>query len=168
MSPRLERALPWVLLLSLAANLFCGGVIFAHHFAHGGSHGSAHRGPGHRHRHGVLPGPHELRAALSPEAQARFDTLHQEHRPVIRERLRELAAARRTLAEELRTEPLDRARLDAAFARVREAEAQLALETQTMFAKLAEGLGPQDRARLAALIPGMHGPGPEGATPPPD
>lgn len=150
MNPSLARALPIVLVVSLALNLFLAGAIASHLLHRGPDHGAMER----PHRHGLLPHPRQLRHALSPEAQARFDALHEAHRPRIRERLRAVGAARRALGEVLRAEPLDRARMDAAFAALREEEGRLAAETQSMFGTLALELSPEDRARLAEMIPG--------------
>lgn len=104
-----------------------------------------------------MPNPRQLRAALNERQRPVLDEALRAHGPGIRDRIRQLAAARAEVAEAIRAEPFDRARLEAALARLREEEAAVAAATQGMVTEVVARLDADGRARVADLLPARRG-----------
>src|SRR5262249_19434667 len=121
MTGSLSRPMRFLLVGSLALNLFGIGAIAADAImlrdGLGGLFGHC------RPRFMGMPSPRELREVLPENDQAKLDSLLQAHRPQFRQRLEELFAARQVVADAIKTEPFDRAKLAAAFAALRDREA---------------------------------------------
>lgn len=112
---------------------------------------------GSRGRHGgVFPGlidPRALRAALAPERQDALDAVLQAHREAMRTHLGALFEARREVRSAIVADPFDRAALDAAFERLRHAEAATANEAQALLGDVLVQTTAAERQRLADLMP---------------
>src|SRR5262249_15062549 len=117
-----------------------------------------HGGPGLR----GLPSPRELRDVLSESDEAKLDSLLRAHRPQFRERLEKLFAGRQAVADAIKAEPFDRAKVAAAFAALREQEADLAAGAQDWLVEFVAGLGPEGRAKVAAVLTRRHKPSDKG------
>ena len=116
---------------------------------------------GARGRHGgVFPGlidPRALRAALAPERQGALDTVLQTHREAMRTHLGALFEARRDVRAAIVADPFDRAALDVAFARLRDAETATANEAQALLGDVLVQTTAAERQRLADLMPRRSG-----------
>lgn len=99
-----------------------------------------------------MPNPRQLRAALDERHRAALDEALEAHGPEIRQRVRDLAAARLAVAEAIRAEPFDQARLEDALAQLRAQEAAVAVATQGMVVDLVGRLDAEGRARVAELV----------------
>lgn len=100
-----------------------------------------------------MPNPRQLRAALPERDRPLIADALRAHGPEIRQRIRDLAAARADVAEAIRAEPFDRGRLEAAMATLRERETAVATVTQGMVVDLVSRLDAEGRARVADLVP---------------
>lgn len=144
----LSRPLRLLLLASLALNIALGVALIARAPWTGTRHGPHHAAP--------LPGLVDLRALrqhLSPGREDVVDAAFAAHRDALRPRLMQLFEARREVRAAIRAEPFERATLDAAFARLRQAETEVASEAQALLGDLLEGATPQERERIAELMP---------------
>jgi uncharacterized membrane protein len=146
----------WIILvLSLALNCFFLGVHASGWLSgHGASLFSRHDHP---RRLLGMPHPRELFRALPDSAQPVLKDTMAAHRAEVRERITALAAARREVAAAMQAEPYERARLEAAFEVLRAREADVAAAAQATILDLADRLTPEDRARIADLMP-VRGP----------
>lgn len=119
----------------------------------------------------ALPTPRAIIRALGPE---RGRALLQEVRRQLDgmpERIREVRAARRAVAEAMRRDPYDPDAVRAAFARLRRAHSEVAEALQEPLVAALGRLSAQERAQLAALFtrpsrrpfprPARHGPPPD-------
>ncbi len=153
----LSRPTRFLLVGSLALNLFGIGAIAADAImdrdGHGGLFGHC-RPP----RFMGLPSPRELREVLPENDQAKLDNLLQANRAQFHQRLDELFAARQVVADAIKAEPFDRAKLATAFAALREREAAMAAGAQDWLVGFVAGLDPQARARVAELLTRRHRP----------
>ena len=146
----LSRPMRLLLVGSLALNLFGIGAIAADTImddeGHAGFFGHC------RPRLIGLPSPRELREVLPEGDQANLDNLLQAHRPQFRERLEKLFAARQAVADAIKAEPFDRAKVGAAFAGLREQEADITAGAQDWLVEFVAGLDPEGRAKVAELL----------------
>ena len=156
MAASLSKPMRIVLILSLALNLFGIGAITASAVTHDGWLAEMVGSRDHRLRIMGIPSSRQLRAALPENDQAILEQVLDVHRPKLREKLRDLFAARRTVAEAVRAEPFDRARLDAAFAALREREASIAAEAQATISDLIARLDAEGRDTVAELLTTRH------------
>jgi len=146
----------FLLVGSLALNLFGIGAIAADAIMDREGHGVLF---GHcRPRFMGMPSPRELREVLPESDQAKLDSLLQAHRAQFRQRLEELFAARQVVADAIKAEPFDRAKLETAFATLRVREAGIAAGAQTWLIDLIEQLDPASRAKVAELLTRRHKP----------
>ncbi len=153
----------WLLVASLALNLFLVGAIGAGIAVRHGPHlfdVGRDRAP----RLIGMPSPHKIRAAVPDSARPIVDALFEAHRADMRARIGGLVAARHAVAEAIRAEPFDAAALAATMADLRARQDAVAEGAQGLMAELAGRLDPDSRDRIAALIDVRHGPGrgPEG------
>jgi uncharacterized membrane protein len=153
----LSRPLRLLLIGSLALNLFGIGAIAADAIMDRDGHGGLFGGHC-RPRFMGLPSPRELREVLPESDQAKLDTLLQANRPQFRQRLDALFAARQGVADAIKAEPFDRARLVTAFGVLREQEAGMAAGAQDWLVDFVAGLDPQARAKVAELLTRRHKP----------
>lgn len=139
-----RRAPRWMwalLIVSLSLNLVVAGIVIAagilRPFAGGGAN---------------LMGLGLVRYSLSRSSDTRSETrrLIQSERPRIEPLRRELATARRAVADAFVADPFDAARLKAAQARVIEAERKLGEETIDALVTIAGKLSPADRRDYVA------------------
>jgi len=152
----LSRPMRLLVVGSLALNLFGIGAIAADAIMDDQGHGGLF---GHcRPRLMGLPSPRELREVLPESDQANLDNLLQAHRPQFRERLEKLFAARQAVADAIKAEPFDRAKVGAAFAGLREQEADMAAGAQDWLVEFVAGLHPEGRAKVAELLTRHHKP----------
>jgi uncharacterized membrane protein len=140
-----------ILIASLALNLFAAGAFATALLADRGPVAGLRR-PGRAGQLMGMPNPRQLRAALAEPGDRALDELLGRHGPGIRQRIGDLRAARRDVAEAIRAEPFRRAALDDALAGLRAREAEVAVATQAMMAELVERLDAEDRARVAELL----------------
>lgn len=153
----LSRPMRFLLVGSLALNLFGIGTIAADAImdrdGHGGLFGHC-RPP----RFMGLPSPRELREVLPENDQAKLDSLLQANRAQFHQRLDEMFTARQVVADAIKAEPFDRAKLESAFGALREQEAGLASGAQNWLVDFVAGLDPQARAKVAELLTRRHKP----------
>ncbi len=147
----LSRPVRLLLIGSLALNLFGIGAIAADALMDGDGRGSVF-GHGRPPRLTGLPSPRELRAVLPKSDQAKLDSLLEANRPQFLQRLNALRAARQDVADAIKAEPFDRARLETAFAALRERDAAMAAGAQEWLVELIVGLDPAGRAKVAELL----------------
>jgi uncharacterized membrane protein len=153
----LSRPVRLLLVGSLALNLFGIGAIAADAImdrdGHGGLFGHC-RPP----RFMGLPSPRELREVLPESDQAKLDSLLQANRAQFHQRLDDLFAARQVVADAIKAEPFDRAKVEAAFAALRERDAAMAAGAQDWLIDFVAGLDPAGRAKVAELLTRRHKP----------
>jgi uncharacterized membrane protein len=153
----LSRRMRILLIASLALNVFGIGAIAAdavmNRDGHGGLFGHC-RPP----RFMGLPSPRELREVLPETDQVMLNELLQANKARFRERLNELFAARQLVADAVKAEPFDRAKVETAFAALRESEAAMAAFAQGWLAEFAARLDPERRALVAELLTRRHKP----------
>lgn len=151
----LSRRMRILVIASLALNVFGIGAIAADVImdrdGHGGLFGHC-RPP----RFMGLPSPRELRAVLPESDGAMLQQLLQANRARFHQRLEELFAARQQVADAIKAEPFDRARLETAFAALREREAAMAAGAQDWLAEFVARLDPEARAKVAELLTRRH------------
>jgi Spy/CpxP family protein refolding chaperone len=155
MSTNLSTPARALLLASLAINLVLATWFLVHapwRHGPGGAEG----------RHAPVPQLVDLRTfrrALPEDRQGVIDAAFAAQRPELRQRIRALFDARRGVRDAIRAEPFDRPALDAAFARLRTAEADAALQAQGALGDVLQQLTPEERQQLADLVPrrGPHG-----------
>src|SRR5262245_39444445 len=150
----LSRPMRLLVVGSLAPNLFGIGAIAADAIMDDDGHGGLFRHC--RPRLMGLPGPRELRDVLPESDQAKLDNLLQAHRPQFRERLEKLFAGRQAVADAIKAEPFDRAKVAATFVALREQEADLAAGAQDWLVEFVAGLDPEGRAKVAELLTRRH------------
>lgn len=116
--------------------------------------------------------------ALSPAGRAKVMAMRAEDEAGINAQLSALRDARRAMDQAFVAEPFDRAAFDAAFARLRAAEAAMSARMGERVAALAGALSPEDRRAFVRSLPrmpfgpvgpggpaGPHGPGIGGGPP---
>jgi uncharacterized membrane protein len=163
--------LGFVLVASLALNLFLGGIVVGGWVAGGGPL-PARWEPG----AGGLRAFPRLVQALPPEQRAEAAAVLAEHRGEIRRRFIALHRARRDVFEAMTRETVDRAALEQAFAGLRERMTAAQAAVQEALIEVSISLPPEQRRALAEAargLPGMHRPrhggpgrGPPAAEPP--
>ena len=151
------KAMRWVLLASLALNVALATALVLpwlvpERFGHGGEH--RHR-PGHGPDH--LPNPRHLREVLDEARRTEVEAILQRHRPRVRATFRPLRDARERAHAAMHAEPFDAAALERAFAELRARDAESAMAVQAMLAEVAAALTPEERARMAELMPERRG-----------
>lgn len=99
-----------------------------------------------------LPSPRELRDVLPEKDEAILEDLLQANRAQFRQRLDDLFAARQVVADAIKAEPFDPARLESAFAALRERDATMAVGAHEWLAKFVAQLDPEGRAKVAELL----------------
>jgi uncharacterized membrane protein len=153
----LSRPMRFLLVGSLALNLFGIGAIAADAImdrdGRGGLFGHC-RPP----RFMGLPSPRELREVLPANDQAKLDDLLKVNKAHFRQRLDELFAARRLVADAIKAEPFDRATVETAFAALRERDAAMAAGAQDWLIDFIEQLDPEGRVKVAELLTRRHKP----------
>lgn len=178
MSALSPKRLSVLLFISLAANLFLGGLLIGSDMRHwiGGPAYFDGKGPGHHGKHRKMGGPRGLMGmhrVLGPEGQKAAREVMAGHREDMHPRFKAMRDAHRKVRDVLLAEPFDINELRAAFTtlRARGVETQTAVH-DTMIA-LAERLDADDRRNMAEHMPGAFGrhrrsPGNFTAPPPPD
>jgi uncharacterized membrane protein len=160
----LSRPVRLLLVGSLALNLFGIGAIAADAVmdddGHGGLFGGHCRPP----RFTGLPSPRELREVLPESDQAKLDKLLEANRAQFHQRRDELFAARQAVADAIKAEPFDRAKLETAFAALRERDAAMAAGAQDWLVDFVAGLDPAGRAKVAELLTRRHKPPDKGSS----
>jgi uncharacterized membrane protein len=132
----------WLLIASLALNLFLGGL-FAGQWLSDGDDGPWHRGPSVRLHFGTML------ESLSPETRAMARQVVERHRPATRAAFQKLRQARAEVGAALAAEPFKPEALDAAFTAYREASAAAHLQLQRTMAEVAAKLPPEARKTMA-------------------
>jgi len=152
----LSRPVRLLIVGSLALNLFGIGAIAADSImdrGHGGlfSHCRPPRFMG-------LPSPRELRDVLPESDQAKLDSLLQANKERFHQRMDAMWAARQAVADAMKADPFDRAKLETAFGALREQEAGMATGVQDWLVDFVAGLDPSGRAKVAELLTRRHKP----------
>jgi Spy/CpxP family protein refolding chaperone len=104
----------------------------------------------------LVPEQRELREVLPEADQAKLEVLMKANRPQFHQRLDALFAARQQVADAVKAEPFDQAKLETAFAALREREAAMAAGTQNWLAAFVAQLTPESRAKVAELLTRRH------------
>lgn len=153
----LSRPVRLLIVGSLALNLFGIGAVAADAIMDRGGHGGlfGHCRPP---RFMGLPSPRELRDVLPESDQAKLDRLLQANKDRFHQRLDALFAARQGVADAIKAEPFDRAKLETAFGALREQEAGMAAGAQDWLVDFVAGLDPAGRAKVADLLTRRHKP----------
>lgn len=99
-----------------------------------------------------IPHPRELARNLPEDRRPLLREVLQQHRGKLRESVRELRASRREVAAAMVAEPFDAARVEAAFAVLREHDARTAARAQHMLIDFAGRLDAHERQRIAELL----------------
>ena len=134
------RLVPVLLALSLAANVFIGGIVAGHMF---GPHGFHHRGgPGRDVKF-------EERV-LSPEGRETVRAAFKEKREDLFASAREAKKLRAAISGAMGADPFDRARAEAAVAALQAHDAEQHRLIASIMIDAAEKLSPEDRKALAA------------------
>src|SRR5215471_16260690 len=143
----LPRPLRVLIVVSLALNVFLVGLVVADAFSDRGwlGHDRPPRIMG-------LPSPRELRSVLPDNCQATLEQALQANRPKFHEHLDALVAARQAVAETIKAEPFDAAKLAAAFGTLREQDAAMAAGAQDMLIGFISKLDGDCRAKVAELL----------------
>jgi uncharacterized membrane protein len=157
MTGSLSRRLRIVLVLSLALNLFAVGAVGAAAIVGDGWMGEL-AGVRQPPRLTGMPNPRQLRAVLDDADQAILSATLEARRPAFRENLRAMFAAREAVAQAIAAEPFDHARVEAAFAALREREAVVAAAAQGTILDLVARLDGDGRAKVAELMKRRHKP----------
>lgn len=157
MAARLSMSVRILLVVSLALNLFVIGAVVADAAIGGGSVASALGLSQQRPRFFGLPNPREIRDLLPDHGDAVLDEIYESRRAEFRERLTAMFEARRAVAEAIKAEPFDRAKLEAAFATLRERSGTIAAAAQDSLIEIASRLDSEERTQLADLIATRHG-----------
>jgi uncharacterized membrane protein len=157
MTGSLTRPLRIALIASLALNLFAIGAVGAAAIGGGGWIGDlvGLRQPS---RLTGMPSPRQLRAVLDDADRAILAAALDARRPAFRENLRAMFDARETVAQAIAAEPFDRARVETAFAVLREREAAVATAAQGTILDLVARLDADGRAKVAGLMKRRHKP----------
>lgn len=135
----------WLLFVSLALNLFLLGVVVTGTLINWQNRALGLGG-------GPNPfSPRAIAEAVPEPERAMAQAIAEADRPEQREALREVRRTRMAVYR-LLDEPFDRAKLEAALARMREADAQLAISGQDTVLRMLEALSPESRAAVAAHI----------------
>lgn len=144
----LPGAYRWLLLLSLALNLGLGAAVAVQHWHHHhpGEHMSGER------RWARVPDPRHLARLLGEADRAILREVFDKHREALRGRYQPLGAARRQLAEALRSEPFDPAAMQRAFDSIRGAEGDTANALHTFMLELATRVSADGRRRIAEQL----------------
>lgn len=96
--------------------------------------------------------PRAIVEAVGAEHRPQLEASWHPHREAMRARWHTLYQARVDVSDALRAQPFSRAALDAAFARLREAEGATAEVAQAAIGDFAETLDDTERARFADLL----------------
>lgn len=142
MAPRPRRR--WLLFLSLALNLFLLGVVVTGTLINWQNRALGIGG-------GNPFSPRAIAEAVPEPERDKAREIAEARRSEQREALREVRRARMAVYR-LLDEPFDRATMEAALVRMREADARLALSGQETVLDMLEALSPEARAAVGAHI----------------
>lgn len=146
------RAAPWLLvalLISLAINLFVGGLAAGRHFAGSPAPTQPAIAPPQPGERVPVPAVRRFIAALPEEHRPIVEASLAERRPQIAAATRELRAARERVRDVLVAERFDRAALDAALEGVRDRNADVQRVLHQALVQAADRL-PQEARRAIA------------------
>jgi len=138
------------LLISLAVNLFLGGILMGW-YLHGGND-SAHPFPP------KWDHPPAILQAL-PEAADRIEPILQRNAPQIHPKIKQLQQIKREVRHQIAAETLDTIALENAFAQMRQAELETKTAIHRVFVEVINSLTPEERQRLEQRLPRHEGPG---------
>jgi uncharacterized membrane protein len=160
------RALPIILLISLALNVFLGGFVAGRYL------GRPHHGSGFERGFGPRGGPGSADLeALSPEGREVFRAAFHERRTQLDRSRLEARQLRKAFYDTLAADPFDRVRADAALDALAAAESETHVALMRELVSATEKLSPEDRKALAAArekrrVKKLRRHGPEGPPPP--
>lgn len=147
MSRLLAKHWAIALVVSLALNLFLGGMLAARCVWHP-------KGPPHGMRRMPLQA---LRNRLGPEAHAAIDQVDAKHSEAIRERMHEAREARRRAMDALTVDPFDETKAREAHADFRSKEAAAREAMHEALVELAAALPAEQRAQLGTAMSKRRG-----------
>ncbi|HSE79866.1 MAG TPA: periplasmic heavy metal sensor [Alphaproteobacteria bacterium] len=148
-----SRAAKWLalaLLVSLGVNLFLGGLLAGRYF--GPQHRTFARSEAYE-----RPGQEFFRRLIGrvpAEHRAAFEDVLSAKRPDMERTSQALRESRTKIREAVRAEPFDRAKLEAAFAEVRERNMALQKSVHEAMAEAVQKLPAEARGRLSEWRPG--------------
>lgn len=142
------RARSWLLIASLAVNLFLVGLMAGHRFSPPPIPDSV---PG-----TVFGDLRRMADVLPADTRREIRDLFESHRPEIFSGLRGIRSARDDIREILRTEPYDPEALNAAFAVLRQRTDQVQSIVHGALVDVAGRLGPDERLSIVRT-PDRHG-----------
>lgn len=145
----MNRGLIILLGVSLAANVFVGGLVVGRHFGGPLKHRGHHAIEMAR---GFGPAGHEEFAALSPAAREAFRKAFRPNREDLREKHAEMRRLRAAVAAAVAADPWERAAVEAALADLRAAEAEQATALSMLMIDAFEGLSAADRQALVKAM----------------
>jgi uncharacterized membrane protein len=147
----LSRPLRVLIVVSLALNVFLVGLVIAGSLTDRGwlGHDRPPRIMG-------LPSPRELRSVLPDSCQATLEQALQANRPKFHEHLDALFAARQTVADAIKAEPFDPAKLATTFGTLREQDAAMSAGAQDMLVDFISKLDAGCRGKVADLLTQRH------------
>jgi uncharacterized membrane protein len=156
MSRLLAKKWAIALVVSLALNLFLGGMMTARWMMR--PPGSPHRGMGMK----VRSLKSSLGRHLDPSVHETLERVDAKHRETVRGRMKEAAEASRLAQEALADEDFDEAKAKQAFADARAKQAAAREAMQNALIELAAALPPAERAKLRKAWGRRKGPRGEG------
>jgi len=139
-----------ILLISLAVNLFLGGILMGW-YLHGGND-PAHPFPS------KWDHPPAILQAL-PEAADRIQPILQRNAPKVHPKIKQLQQIKREVHRQIATETLDTTALENAFAQMRQAELETKTAIHRVFVEVISSLTLEERQRLEQRLPRHEGPG---------
>jgi len=152
MSRLLAKKWAIALVVSLALNLFLGGMMTARWMMR--PHRPPHRGMGMH----VRSLKSSLGRHLDPSVHGTLERVDAKHREIIRERMKDAAEASRSAKDALSGEPFDEAKAKEAFADARAKQAAAREAMQNALIELAAALPPAERAKLGKAWGRRDGP----------
>lgn len=142
--PTASRGLRWLLLASLAANLVLA-VVLTNVLLHPP-----------RVWEPIMPSPRALGRALPEQHQPMFEGVLAEHRPHLREALRDRRQTRRQVRELLLADPFPRDQLEARLAELRQGDGSVSAAAHALLLDTFEQLSAADRAQLVEALYSHH------------
>lgn len=154
--PKKRSAFKWLLLASLAVNVFMGGILIGHAYSNGLSHFFRPSRPA-----------SYLTQDLSPDSRAIAKKVFEAHAPRIHELWRALREERKILQDRFGAEPFNEAEARQALAEMGRLDSLIQAEFHTATIEIARQLPAEERRKLNLRWKREHRSGHERPSPPP-